>query len=165
MPAEGLSYLEQVRSRREARGSHSRGEDRESALDPLLVTCTWLLWAGGRSRSRCGQSGAAAGGQPREADTLLWGRGGREWAEPGAGERRRGGGGGWRSGGSRKRERREKERKKRDRERQERKLIKGCSPQTGKRLGRKRNRRLRQSNKQDTEGKQNFDDLPFCMTF
>ena len=81
--------------------------------------------------------GAAAGGQPREAGHSSLGRGG----EGRARSRREGGGAGREEGGGAEEavetgEEGEGE-KKRDRERQERKLIKGCSPQTGKRLGRK----------------------------
>lgn len=92
-------------------------------------------------------------GSPGKLDTLLWGGAAR--AEPGAGEREEGRGG-RRVKERRKQWKRERREKKRKRERQERKLIKGCSPQIGKRLGEKMNRRLRQLNKQDTEGKGNL---------
>ena len=100
-----------------------------------------LLMVGGQRSS----SGRAAPG----SWTLFSGEGRRGQSQEPESGRRGGEGGGLRS----ERERREKKRK---RERQERKLIKGCSPQTGKSLGEKMNRRLRQLNKQDTEGKGNL---------
>lgn len=87
-----------------------------------------LLMVGGQRSS----GGRAA---PGKLDTLLWGGAARGQSQ----SRREGGGAGREEGGGAEEavemgEEGEGE-KKRDRERQERKLIKGCSPQTGKRLG------------------------------
>lgn len=58
MPAEVLSYLEHVRSRREAGGSHRRGPGKGSDL--VLVTCTWLLWAGGMKGGQVSRRGGGS---------------------------------------------------------------------------------------------------------
>lgn len=140
MPAEGLSYLEQVRSRREARGlpQERTGKVLWSAAGNMHLAFMgrWeepLLMVGGQRSS----GGRAAPG----SWTLFSGEGRRgQSQEPERG--REGGGAGREEGGGAEEavetgEEGEGE-KERDRERQERKLIKGCSPQTGKRLGRKR---------------------------